>query len=176
MERTGLRFSVMAPVVDETPLPGETPARLVRRLAIAKAGAVKPKLPKSLIIGADQVAIFGKKILGKPGSHANAVRQLTMVSGKSVRFLTAVCVRASHTGKILTRVVPCEVQFRDLQSREIEKYLKIDKPYDCAGSAKVEALGIALIKRIKGDDPNALIGLPMIALVDLLSKHGLKVL
>lgn len=176
LERLGLSFSIANPSVDETPKPREQPKLVARRLAIAKAHAAKSLHPNCLIIGADQTAFLGKKVLGKPRTHANAIKQLTMVSGKTVQFLTAVCVLDARSNRFLTRVVPNTVQFRKLSFREIEKYLTIDKPYDCAGSAKAEALGIALIKKMQGDDPNALIGLPLIALVDLLSKHGLRVL
>ncbi len=157
-------------------MPGEPPERLSRRLAIAKSRAVQARFPESLIIGSDQVAVLGRQILGKPRNHADAVKQLTLVSGRTVRFLTALCVLDARSGRCLTRVVPYEVQFRKLRAPKIENYLSIDKPYDCAGSAKVETLGIALIKRMRGDDPNALIGLPLIALVDLLSRHGQEVL
>lgn len=135
-----------------------------------------PQCASSLIIGSDQVAVLDDEILDKPGNAVNAKKQLVKASGKKVVFHTALCVLDSRTGKFGTRSVPVEVQFRILDERTIDAYLQREQPYDCAASAKAEALGIALIERISGDDPNALIGLPLIALVDLLSEHGFNVI
>ena len=176
LERLGLPFKIASPNVDETPRSGENPAELAMRLAIAKAKAVAPAYPASQIIGSDQVALLGNEILGKPGNHANATQQLKRMSGQSLTFLTAVCLHDSATHQTSTRLVPIEVRFRELDDRAIECYLLRDRPYDCAGSAKAESLGIALIEWMHGDDPNALIGLPLIALVDLLNEHGINVL
>jgi len=176
LERLGLEFKVADPRVVETPLPGEKPHELATRLACAKASAVAKTHPNSLIIGSDQVAILGSQILNKPGNHVNALRQLQQLSGNTAQFLTAVCVYHSETGKSLVRLVPFEVTFRHLNNATIERYLSREKPYDCAASAKAEALGIALIARMNGEDPNALIGLPLIALIDLLQEHGFSVL
>lgn len=176
LERLGLPFSVAKPNTDETPRPGEAPEGLAVRLSRDKALSVAQTHPQSLIIGSDQVAILDGQILGKPGNHANATIQLRRLSGKTARFLTGLCVHHSGTGKTLTRLVPFEVTFRQLDDQTIERYLQRDQPYDCAASARAESLGIALIARMSGDDPNALIGLPLIALIDLLLEHGHKVL
>jgi septum formation protein len=176
LDRLGIPFSVAKPNVDEAALPGEVPAALALRLAEAKARAVALEHPCSLIIGSDQVALLDTEILGKPGNHANALVQLRKVSGRTVSFLTAVCVYDSEKKLLLSRLVQYEVKFRNLDEATIEEYLNRDRPYDCAGSAKAEALGIALIERMQGDDPNALIGLPLIALVDLLHEHGVRVI
>ena len=176
LERLGLDFTVARPGVDETPLDGEAPDALAMRLAQAKAMAVAADFPDAIIIGSDQVAVLGSQILGKPGNHDNAVRQLRSLSGQTARFLTALCLHHSGTGKTLSRLVPFEVSFRPLDEQTIETYLRREQPYDCAASAKAEALGIALIARMQGDDPNALIGLPLIALIDLLQEHGVRVL
>ena len=169
-------FSVASPGVDEAPLPGETPDALAMRLAQAKAVAVASAHPGALIIGSDQVAVLDGEILGKPGNHANAVGQLRRLSGKTARFLTALCVHDSSSGKSLSRLVPFEVAFRTLDDHTIENYLRREQPYDCAASAKAEALGIVLIARMSGEDPNSLIGLPLIALIDLLGEYGVRVL
>jgi len=176
LERLQIPFEVDRPEVDETPLPGEAPPDLVLRLSRAKAAAVAQRHPNALIIGSDQVATIDGQILGKPGNRDNAVRQLRQLSGRSVDFLTGVCVHDARNGRQSARLVPCSVGFRTLDNATIERYLAKEQPYDCAGSAKVEALGIALLTRIEGADPNALIGLPLIALVDLLAEHGFDVL
>jgi septum formation protein len=176
LERLGLPFDVSKPNTDETPLPGEKPEALALRLAREKALSVAPAHPDCLIIGSDQVAVLEDTILGKPGDHANATAQLKRLSGKTARFLTGLCVHNSTTGKTLMRLVPYEVRFRQLDDRTIQAYLAREQPYDCAASAKAEALGIALIAAMQGEDPNALIGLPLIALIDLLLEHGLRVL
>lgn len=164
------------PRVDETGLPGESPEALCLRLAVAKSEAVSAAHPEALIIGSDQVALLDGRALSKPGDHANAVAQLRAMRGRSITFLTAVAVHDAATGRTLSRVVPTEVAFRDYSDADIERYLALDQPYDCAGSAKSEALGIVMIRALRGDDPNALVGLPLIALVDLLAEHGYTVL
>lgn len=176
LERLGLPFVVANPGVDETALRNEAPEALCMRLAKAKAAAVASAFPDSLVIGSDQVAILDNDVLGKPGTHDKAVAQLRRLSGRTARFLTALCVHDSTSGKSPSRLVPYEVSFRALDEQTIETYLRREQPYDCAASAKAEALGIALIARMRGDDPNALIGLPLIALIDLLGEHGFKVL
>ena len=176
LERLGLPFEVTAPHVDESPLPGEPPEAVAERLARAKALSVAPRFPDSLIIGSDQAAVCDGELLGKPGTHDNAVRQLRKVSGKETVFHTALCVHASGTGVTKLRSVPYRVRFRKLNDELIKRYLERERPYDCAGSAKAEGLGIALIERMEGDDPTALMGLPLIALVSLLQELGQDVL
>jgi len=175
LERLGVAFEVADPGVDETRHPGEAPESLARRLAEAKALAVAERFPAALIIGCDQVAHCDGEIFSKPGTHANAVRQLRALSGRAALFHTAVCVHDAMERSTEVRVVPCRVSFRVLDDATIERYLQKEQPYDCAGSAKSEGLGIALIARIEGDDPNALVGLPLIALVDLLRERGVDV-
>ncbi len=176
LERLRIPFEVVAPDIDESPRAGERPAPLVARLAAAKARAAAPRYPDALIIGSDQVAVLEDTALSKPGTHANAVAQLRAMRGRQISFLTAVAVLDARSGQLATRVVPTEVEFRTLSDADIERYLLAEQPYDCAGSAKVEGLGIVLIRRLSGEDPNALIGLPLIALVDLLGEHGFSVL
>jgi septum formation protein len=169
-------FEIANPLVDETPLPGETPQALCLRLAEAKSRAVAARYADALIIGSDQVALLDGTALSKPGNHLNAVAQLRAMRGRTITFLTAVAVHDAAAHATRSRTVPTEVSFRDYSDAEIERYLALDQPYDCAGSAKSEALGIVLIRALRGDDPNALIGLPLIALVDLLAEHGETVL
>lgn len=176
LERLGLPFTVARPDTDETPRPGEAPADLALRLSRDKALSVAPSHPGALIIGSDQVAVLDGQILGKPGNHVNATAQLQRLSGQTARFLTGLCVHDARNGRTLTRLVPYEVRFRRLDADMIERYLRREQPYDCAASAKAEALGITLIAAMQGEDPNALIGLPLIALVDLLAEHGFAVL
>lgn len=176
LERLGVAFEVADPGVDEARRAGEAPEAMAERLARAKALSVAGRFPGSLIIGCDQVAHCDGEILGKPGTHANAVRQLQTLSGREAVFHTAVCVHDARSAASKVRVVPCRVVFRRLDGALIESYLAKEQPYDCAGSAKSEGLGIALIARIEGDDPTALVGLPLIALVDLLRAQGLDVL
>jgi septum formation protein len=176
LERLGLPFSVADPRIPEERLKGELPEAMARRLAEAKATAVAGRFPGALIIGSDQVAVNGGEVLGKPGGHDNAVRQLRALSGREAVFHTAVCVHNAASGVTRTRVVSCRVTFRELDEQTIGRYLERERPYDCAGSAKAEGLGIALIEKMQGDDPNALIGLPLIALVDLLREQGLDVI
>jgi septum formation protein len=174
--RLGLAFECAAPHVEERALPGEPPADTALRLAELKADAVAARFPQALVIGADQVATCDGAILDKPGNHANAARQLAALSGRSARFDTALVVLDARSRARQARVVPCVVHFRRLSAAQIEEYLRREQPYDCAGSAKSEGLGIALISRIEGDDPTALVGLPLIALTDLLAQAGFAVL
>ncbi len=171
-------FSVTSPDIDETPLPGEHPAATARRLAREKARTVAQQLPesqrKSLIIGSDQVAVMGDRVFGKPGNHEKAVAQLQTLSGQTVVFETALCLYDAHSGEVHEELVSTEVEFRTLSLEEIEAYLTREPAYDCAGSAKSEALGIALLDRLSGDDPTALVGLPLIALCRLLRRAGLN--
>ena len=165
-------FEVASPGIDESPRPGEAPQALVERLAREKALAVAGAHPGALVIGSDQVAVLDGEPLSKPGTHERAVAQLQGMRGRRIEFLTGLAVHATATGVTHSRVVPFAVEFRDFSDAEIEAYLRAERPYDCAGAAKAEGLGIALIRRLQGDDPNALIGLPLIALVDLLALHG----
>lgn len=172
LTRLGLTFECMAPGTDETPQADEPPAALVMRLAEAKATAVAQRYPESLVIGADQVAELGEKILGKPGNHARAVQQLTAQSGRAVTFHTAVCVRLAAAGRQIAHLDTTRVYFRRLSAQEIERYLRAEQPYDCAGSFKSESLGISLFERIESQDPTALMGLPLIALCRFLRELG----
>jgi len=176
LQRLGLPFECVDPGTAEGMDAGEAPADTARRLAAAKARAVAARHRDALVIGADQIASCGTLRLAKPGVHANAVRQLAAVSGKTVRFDTAVALLDARSGALLERVVPSLVRFRDLTPVQIEDYLRRERPYDCAGSAKAEGLGIALIAGIESDDPTALIGLPLIALSELLAQSGMAVL
>jgi septum formation protein len=171
LARLGLAFEVAVPDVDESPRPQEAPADTALRLARAKAQALKH--PDALAIGSDQVASSAGRRYGKPGTHENALRQLRELSGRTVQFDTAVALLDTRSTTIDTRVVPCRVTFRKLDDGLIERYLQREKPYDCAGAAKAEGLGIALIARMETDDPTSLIGLPLIALSEMLAKAGL---
>jgi septum formation protein len=174
--RLGLPFEVANPQTDESALPGEAPETLALRLSEAKARAVADNHPDALIIGSDQVATVDGKVYGKPGTHERAVQQLKELSGKTVNFFTGLCLFNSKTGESETRGVPTLVTFRQLSDDEIENYLRREPAYNCAGSAKSEGLGIALLSAMKGDDPNALVGLPLIALCDMLRQQGVAVL
>ncbi|HEY8068796.1 MAG TPA: Maf family nucleotide pyrophosphatase [Burkholderiales bacterium] len=176
LERLGMPFECADPQANEAPLPQEAPAATALRLAEAKARAVALRFPDALVIGSDQVASCEGTRLDKPGNHANAVRQLAAVSGRTASFDTAVVVIDTKTGRQGGRVVGCRVTFRELAPAQIETYLRIEQPYDCAGSAKAEGLGIALIARIDTEDPTSLIGLPLIALAELLAEAGAPVL
>lgn len=176
LERLALPFECAGPDVDEAVLENETPGQTALRLAALKAQAVRRSWPTALIVGSDQVAALDGLRLDKPGSHENAVRQLGLASGRTVRFETAVVLLDAASGEHRSRLVPCEVTFRKLDARTIEAYLLREQPYDCAGSAKAEGLGIALIEKIDTADPTALIGLPLIALTELLAGAGMKVL
>ncbi|NNF96340.1 MAG: septum formation inhibitor Maf [Halobacteria archaeon] len=176
LEKLGLPFDCHAPEVDETPQAGETPSQLVERLSIAKAQAVATHLKEGLVIGSDQVAVIDNDILGKPGNHENAVAQLERAAGKTVTFLTGLALVNAATGSIQAEVVPFKVVFRQLTREQIENYLNAEQPYNCAGSFKSEGLGIALFERLEGDDPNTLIGLPLIRLIRMLEKEGATVI
>jgi len=174
LERLGLPFEVVAPKCDEAPLPNEAPQETASRLAVLKARSLGH--PNALVIGSDQVAVSDGTRLDKPGDHATATRQLRALSGKSADFHTAVALLDSKSGNLQQRVVRCRVVFRSLDDGMIERYLRREQPYDCAGSAKAEGLGIALIARIETDDPTSLIGLPLIALSAMLERAGLPVI
>lgn len=176
LTRLGLPFEVASPQVDETVLPAERPQDTACRLAKAKARAVAARFPQAIVIGSDQVAVLEGTALGKPGNHANAVRQLRAMRGREVTFHTALCLCNFAGGRSETRVVPFYVRFRDYSDAQIERYLQFEQPYDCAGSARCEGLGIALIAEMRGSDPNALIGLPLIALTEMLAALGVNVL
>ncbi len=172
LERFGLPFVVDAPDTDETPLAGEPPAATASRLAIAKARAVAARHPDALIIGSDQVASLGDERFGKPGTVEKAIAQLTLMRGRAIVFHTAVALLDTQTNEIACETVPTEVAVRNLSDAEIVRYVERERPLDCAGSAKSEALGITLLEHIRGDDPNALVGLPLIALARLLRQAG----
>ncbi|KAF0811735.1 Maf-like protein YceF [Andreprevotia sp. IGB-42] len=176
LARLGLPFETASPGVDETPLAGETAAATSVRLAIAKARALATSHPGALLIGSDQVALLDGAQLGKPGTHARAVLQLQAMRGKTVQFHTALALHDAHSGHTQSAVDVTNVTMREYSDAQIEHYLQRDQPYDCAGSAKVEALGIAMIARVASSDPTALIGLPLIALVGMLDQAGLPVL
>ncbi|MFT7006513.1 MAG: MAF protein [Colwellia sp.] len=176
LEKLNLPFQTAKPNIDETALINETPQALVERLAIEKAKAVAHKFPNALIIGSDQVAVCEGEILGKPHNFENGVVQLTKFSNKAVTFYTGLCVLDSASNTVKSLVEPFVVHFNELSPLEIESYLKAEQPYNCAGSFKSEALGICLFRKLEGDDPNTLIGLPLIKLVSLLKQHGLDVL
>ncbi len=173
--RLQIPFKIANPSIDEKPLENELPEVTAFRLAEAKARAVAITYTDALIISADQVAVLKNIQLGKPLTHENAVKQLRFMRGKEVVFHSALSLFNSRTNHIQTRVIPFYVKFRTLSDQQIENYLNKEKPYHCAGSAKSEGLGIVLIERMAGDDPNALIGLPLIALVDMLANEGVEV-
>jgi septum formation protein len=175
LERLRHPFRVAQPGVDEVELPGEPPIVRAERLAIAKARAVAQHEGDALVIGSDQVAALDTVILDKPGGYDRAREQLRSVSGRAVDFFTAVALVDARTGATSARVIPYHVVFRTLNDHEIDRYLRADEPYDCAASAKAESLGIALLAKMRGDDPTALIGLPLIALCELLRQHGVAV-
>ena len=171
LQRLGLPFETVAPVADETVLPGETPQQLVTRLAVLKAAAVGVT-HKGLIIGSDQVAGTVDEVLGKPGTHERAAAQLHHLSGRRVSFYTGLCLLDSVSGNRQVDMVPFHVVFRQLDDARIERYLRAEQPYNCAGSFKSEGLGITLFERMEGDDPSALIGLPLIRLTSMLAQAG----
>ena len=175
LERLRLSFTVAAPCVDESALPGETPAATALRLSEWKARAVTDASAGALVIGSDQVASLDGCPVGKPGNHDAALGQLRAMRGRTVEFHTALCLLDSRSGAFQVENVPTLVTFRDFTDEQAERYLAIDKPYDCAGSAKVEALGIALLARVESADPTALIGLPLIALIRMLERAGVRV-
>lgn len=176
LERLMLPFETASPNIDETPLNGESPIALVERLAVEKAQEVAKKNPNSLIIGSDQVALHGKDIVGKPHTHERAVEQLRAASGKKIELFTGLALINSTTGSIQSEVIPYTVHFKTLSESTIERYLRKEEPYNCAGSVRSEGLGVVLFDKFEGDDPNALIGLPLIRLVTMLEKEGFDVL
>lgn len=176
LARLRIPFETAAPEVDETPLPFENPQQLACRLAMAKARAVATQFPDCVVIGSDQVADLDGQALGKPGNHARAVAQLQQMRGKTVIFQTAVAVVCFETGFAQLDLAQVKVKFRELSDIEIEHYLQAETPYDCAGSAKSEGLGIALLDAIDSDDPTALVGLPLIRTCRMIQAAGIKVL
>lgn len=172
LARLMLPFDVVSPELDESPLPGEMPAALVERLALAKARAIAARHPDALVIGSDQVAVYNGAIVGKPHTHAAAMAQLRAASGKTVALYTGLALVNSNSGREQCEVVPYRVTFRPLTDETIERYLYKEQPYACAGSVKSEGLGIVLLERFEGEDPNTLIGLPLIRLVRMLEREG----
>ena len=176
LEKLHLDFVCAHPHIDESPKAGESPAQMALRLAEEKATTLATSYPKHLIIASDQVAMLEQIQLKKPGSHSNAIKQLQLSSGKSVKFFTSVCILNTVTGELKSAIDNCTVYFKKLTKQQIINYITLEQPYDCAGSFKSEGLGIALFERIQGDDPNALIGLPLIKLINLLDAFGINVL
>jgi MAF protein len=175
LERLGIGFETFAPDVDETRHDMESPEVLVRRLSEAKARAAGNAWPDALIIGSDQVAVCGEDVLGKPGNHASAREQLARLSGQRVSFYTGLCLYDARSGEVRVDLVPNAVIFRALSAAQIDRYLHHDQPYNCAGSFKSEGLGISLFESMHGEDPNALIGLPLIRLVTWLNQAGIAI-
>ena len=176
LQRLQIPFEIASPDVDETPLPGESAKHTSWRLSREKAHAVASHFPDALIIGSDQVALLDQQQIGKPLTHDNAVRQLSAMRGKTVTFYTALSLFNARSGDMQTEVAENRVSFRQFSDVEIENYLRKEQPYHCAGSAKSEGLGIALISKMEGDDPNALVGLPLILLLGMLRNQGVGVL
>jgi septum formation protein len=176
LTRLKLSFEVIIPEVDETPEAGENPQDLVLRLAVLKARTVAAQQPDALVIGSDQVAVYNNMVVGKPNDHEQAVQQLRQASGKQITLYTGLALINSDSGQTQTAVVPYSVHFRRLSNSQIENYLLREQPYQCTGSVKSEGLGIALLDRFEGEDPNALIGLPLIRLVRMLENEGVKIL
>ncbi|MCQ8105173.1 Maf family nucleotide pyrophosphatase [Methylomonas sp. SURF-2] len=175
LEKLQLTFHCCGSDVDETPFPGEAPADLALRLATAKAQAVAKTYPQHLIIGSDQVADCDGGILGKPGNRERALRQLQLQAGKETTFYTGLCLLDSNTGNLKTDLDICRVHFRDLGDEQLKRYLDREQPYQCAGSFKSEGYGIVLFDKIAGEDPNALVGLPLIKLIGLLHQFGVHI-
>jgi septum formation protein len=175
LQKLQIQFSCVSPKVDETALPDEKPHQTALRLAQEKAKKVADEYPHALVIGCDQVATLDNTSLGKPLNHQNATKQLQLMRGREVTFYSALCLFNAATGSMQSEVVPTLVKFRQYSDMEIENYLAKDQPYQCAGSAKSEGLGIVLIERMIGEDPNALIGLPLIKLVSMLSNEGVAI-
>jgi len=176
LERLQLPFEVIAPDVDESPRPEETPSTLVERLAIEKARKIADGRPGTLVIGSDQVAVYNGTIVGKPHSHEKAVEQLRSASGKAVTLYTGLALFNADTRHVQHEVIPYRVTFRTLSDAQIESYLRKEQPYSCAGSVRSEGLGIVLLERFEGDDPNTLIGLPLIRLVRMLENEGINII
>jgi len=175
LQRLGVTFATYAPDVDETRLQDENPEALVLRLSEAKARAGTDQYPDALIIGSDQVAVCGEEVLGKPGNHAAAGKQLRRLAGQRVSFLTGLCLYDAASDSAQVELVPYQVVFRQLTDRQIERYLRVEQPYNCAGSFKSEGLGISLFESMHGEDPNALIGLPLIRLSSWLNAAGIHI-
>ena len=175
LERLGIPFDIDAPNVDETPIEAETPAELVRRLAREKALEVASRHRDALVIGSDQVADLDGAVLGKPGSHDQAVAQLTRLCGNEVAFRTGLALVDAESGRTQLDVVTVDVRFRKLDREFVERYLRREQPYDCAGAFRSEGLGIVLVESMRGDDPNALVGLPLVSLVSMLMQEGVAV-
>lgn len=176
LDRLKLDYQCISPDIDESPLEQESPGDLALRLALAKAKKGAESFPEALIIGSDQVTVIDGKVTGKPGNHDNAVKQLIDSSGKTLKFLTSICLFNAVTGDYQLELVPYKVTFRTLSEDVIEYYLKTEQPYQCAGAFKSEGLGISLISKMEGSDPNALIGLPLITLTSMLEAEGQAVL
>lgn len=176
LSRLEIPFESVSPDIDESVQPDETPEALVERLSVEKAKSVASNQASALVIGSDQVAVQAGQIVGKPGSHDLAVQQLRQASGQTVTLYTGLALINSDTGAVQSEVVPFVVVFRELNDEMIERYLRREQPYDCAGSLKSEGLGIALLERLDGDDPSTLIGLPLIRLVRLLEKEGVQII
>lgn len=176
LARLRLPFEAISPEVDETPLPEEAPQDTALRLAQVKALKIAEIHPQALVIGCDQVATLDGLQLGKPGNHENAIKQLQMMRGRTVIFHSALCLYNAQTQNMQAEVVPYEVAFRELTDAQIERYLLTEEPYNCAGSAKSEGLGISLISSMQGNDPNALIGLPLIQLITMLQNENVSVI
>lgn len=174
LARLQLPFEAVAPEADESAVAGESPAATAERLAVAKARAVADRFPDALIIGSDQVAFQGETRYGKPGTRENAIAQLRAMSGKTVVFHTGLCLLNAATGRTHLRGIATEVRFRELSDAEIGRYLDKEDSLNCAGSARSEGLGIALLEYLRGDDPNALVGLPLVALCDMLRAEGVE--
>lgn len=176
LNKLGLHFIQVSPDIDETPLARESPAALVERLATSKAREIAKTHPEALIIGSDQVAVIDDDILGKPGNHQNAMTQLKRASGRDVEFLTGLALFNAKNGHMQSLVEPFVVHFRELSDNQIDFYLKKEQPYQCAGSFKSEGFGISLFSKLVGEDPNSLIGLPLIRLIELLENEHIDVL
>lgn len=175
LDKLGLDFATASPETDETPMENETPQQLVERLSIAKAKAVADKTENALVIGSDQVSVINGEIIGKPHTHEKAVIQLQKASGKTVTFYTGLCLFNSVTKQYQSEVVPFNVVFRQLTDQQINNYLLKEQPYNCAGSFKSEALGIVLFEKLDGEDPNTLMGLPLIRLIKMLEKENFTI-
>ncbi len=176
LNKLGLPFETAAPDIDESPLPDEEPESLVKRLSLEKTEAVAADYPQALIIGSDQVVCVDNQVLGKPGSYQKAMQQLKLTSGKTVTFMTGLTLYDTASGNSKTLCEPFRAHLRKLTEGQIDNYLQREQPYNCAGSFKSESLGIALFARLEGEDPNALVGLPLIRLIDMLQQFGVDVL
>ena len=176
LDKLQIEYTCISPDIDESQLENETASQLVKRLAENKAQKIADSVSDSLVIGSDQVAVLEDEILGKPHTHENAVEQLEKLSGKTVTFLTGLALINSKTGQVQSETVPFKVVFRSLSKQMIENYLKTEQPYNCAGSFKSEALGIVLFEKLEGEDPNTLVGLPLIRLVRMLESEGMNIL